>query len=113
MTTISKSSALLKDITLFSTTLRYSANNEVAIVSNGSIAQARITNCAKSKNATVQLTMQLDIKLHEGSYLREFREALDAYVLNNPNRWDSIAFFRCEEIDTDYAFVTKAPEESL
>ena len=54
----------------------------------------------------VQIEMQLDMKLHEGTYLREFREALDAYVLNNPNRWDSIVFFRCEAIDTDYEVVT-------
>ena len=46
------------------------------------------------------------INFHEGSNLLDFREALDNYILNNPNRWDSIVFFRCEEIDTDDDFVT-------
>mmetsp|Transcript_22184 Transcript_22184/g.54868 ORF Transcript_22184/g.54868 Transcript_22184/m.54868 type:complete len:517 (-) Transcript_22184:83-1633(-) len=95
----------VEDITLFSTTLRFGANNEVATVSNGSIAQARITNCAKSKKATVHLTMRFHIRFHEGSNLPDFREALDTYILNNPNRWDSIAFLRCEEINTDDEFV--------
>ncbi|CAJ1961477.1 unnamed protein product [Cylindrotheca closterium] len=95
----------VEDITLFSTTLRFGNSNEVATVSNGSIAQARITNCAKSSKATVQLSLRFHIKFHEGSNLLDFREALDTYVLNNPNRWDSISFFRCEAIDTDDDFV--------
>lgn len=95
----------VEDITLFSTTLRFGANNEIATVGNGSIAQSRITNCARSKKATIHLTFKFHLRFHEGSNLPDFREALDAYVLNNPNRWDSIVFFRCEEIDTDNMFV--------
>ena len=93
------------DITLFSTTLRYGASNELSTVSNGSIANARITNCARSKKAIVQLLFRFHIRFHEGDKLRDFREALDTYVLNNPNRWGSIVFFRCDEIDTDNEFV--------
>jgi len=95
----------VEDITLFSTTLRFGGSNEVATVSNGSIAQSRITNCARSKNAIVHLLMRFHIRFLEGDNLRDFREALDLYVLQNPNRWDSIVFFRCDEIDSDNEFV--------
>jgi small-conductance mechanosensitive channel len=96
----------LSDISLFSTTLRFAASNEVSTVSNGSIASARITNCARSKNATVHLLLKLHISLHEDNNLDLFREALENYARDNPNIWESIVFFRCEEIDSDNEFVT-------
>jgi small-conductance mechanosensitive channel len=94
-----------QDITLFSTTLRFGATNEVATVSNGSIASARITNCARSKNAAVHILLKLHIKMHEGRNVDLFREALENFVLDHPNIWDSIVLFRCEEIDADNEFV--------
>jgi small-conductance mechanosensitive channel len=96
---------LVQDITLFSTTLRFGASNEVSTVSNGSIASARITNCARSKNATVHLFLKLHINLHKDKNLDLFREALENFVLDYPNVWDSIVFLRCEEIDKDNEFV--------
>jgi hypothetical protein len=64
-----------------------------------------ITNCARSKNATVQLLLKLHIYLHEGRNLELFREALENYARDNPNIWEAILFFRCEEIDSDNEFV--------
>jgi hypothetical protein len=85
--------------------LRFGASNEVSTVSNGSIASARITNCARSKHAVVHLFLKLHIHLHQGRNIDLFREALENYVIDYPNVWDSIVFFRCEEIDTDNEFV--------
>ena len=85
--------------------MRFAASNEVATLSNGSIANARITNCAKSKNAIVLLDVKLHIKVHQGQNLDRFRDALENYVLDNPNVWASIKFFRCIEIDTDNEYV--------
>ena len=98
--------ANLKDITLSSTTLRYAGSNEVSTVSNGSLANARITNCARSKNAIVLLDLKLDIKLHKGNTVDRFRDAIDNYMLDNPNIWDVLLFFRCVEIDPDWGYVT-------
>jgi hypothetical protein len=121
------------DITLFSTTLRFGQSNEVATISNGSIASSRITNCARSANAMVILILKLHINLHDEQNLELFKEALENYVAgknisryfwkssldcwcvhsarflssvaDNPRLWELLAFFRCEEIDTDGEFV--------
>jgi small-conductance mechanosensitive channel len=93
------------DITLFSTTLRFGASNEVATISNGSIASSRITNCARSANAMVILILKLHIHLHDEQNLEKFKAALENYVADNPRLWELMAFFRCEEIDTDGEFV--------
>lgn len=98
-------SASLLDITLFSTTLRLGSNNEVAIINNGCIAGARITNCARSKNAIVIISMKLNIKFHDGDNVAKFKEAIGDYIKSNPEIWDSIVFIRCDDIDTGYAFV--------
>jgi hypothetical protein len=94
------------DITLFSTTLRFAASNEIATVSNGSIAAARITNCARSKNATVHTILKFHIKCHQNGLIEKYRKGVDQYVDDHPNVWDSVLFFRCEDIDSNNEIVT-------
>jgi hypothetical protein len=93
------------DITLFSTTLRLAATNEVAIVSNGTISGTRITNCARSKNAVVSVMMKLHISLHDGHNAHMFKEALENYINDNPAVWDSLVYLRCEDINSDDEYV--------
>jgi hypothetical protein len=98
--------ASLPDISLFSTTLRFASSNEIATVSNGSIASARITNCARSMNATVHTLLKFHISCHQGRALQEYKDAVEGYVQENPNIWDSIIFFRLEDIDANSEVVT-------
>ena len=93
------------DITLFSTTLRFGANNEVATVSNGSIAAARISNCNRSTNAIINIDIKLQITMHDERNVELMREAIETYIVDNSHVWDSLVFFRCEEIDTDDEYV--------
>ncbi|KAL3920631.1 MAG: hypothetical protein SGILL_003161 [Bacillariaceae sp.] len=88
------------------TTLRYAASNEVATVSNGSLASARITNCARSISATVHTLLKFHISCHQGRLIDDFRDAVDKYVQERPNIWDSVIFFRMEEIDPNNEVVT-------
>ena len=74
-------------------------------MSNGSIATARITNCARSTNAVVCLYLKLHINLHDENNLELFREAVDNHVADNPRIWDIVVYFRCEDIDPDYESV--------
>lgn len=84
------------------TTLRFGATNEIAQVSNGSIANARITNCHRSEKAIVSILLHFHMSVHEGPKTIEmFREGVDEYVRGNQNNWDSIFFFRCESIDSN------------
>lgn len=91
----------MPDITLFSTTLRMAANNEVATISNGAIAGARITNCARSKNAVVDIVLKLHISMHEGQNVDKFKDGLENYIADNPAVWDALVYLRCEQIDSD------------
>lgn len=95
----------VEDISLFSTTLRLASNNEVATVSNAAISAARITNCARSKNAVVDLLLKLHISIHAGQNVEKFKDGLENYVSDNPAVWDSLIYFRCEQIDSDDEFV--------
>ena len=53
----------------------------------------------------VILLLKLHINLHDEQNLALFKEALENYVADNPRLWELMAFFRCEEIDTDNEFV--------
>mmetsp|Transcript_3675 Transcript_3675/g.7531 ORF Transcript_3675/g.7531 Transcript_3675/m.7531 type:complete len:894 (-) Transcript_3675:382-3063(-) len=91
---------IVEDISLLRTTLRFGATNEIAQVSNGSIANARITNCHRSEKAIVSILLHFHMSVHEGSKTIEmFREGVNEYVRGNQNNWDSIIYFRCESID--------------
>jgi Mechanosensitive ion channel len=96
----------VEDISLFSTTLRSALTNEISTVSNGSIANARITNCARSMNAIVHFPINFHIRCHRGKLIERFRQGIDFYIDENPQVWDSVLFFRCDEINTDRECVT-------
>jgi hypothetical protein len=53
----------------------------------------------------VILTLKFHIDLHANRQLELFRESLENYVADNPRLWESVVFFRCENIDTDSEFV--------
>lgn len=95
-----------KDIDLFRTTLRMAATNEVATVNNASIAGARITNCARSNNATISLLLKFHINIHSDgqSIVSRYRQAVETYIQEHRVAWDSLMLFRCEEIDADKEF---------
>ena len=96
----------LADISLFNTTLRHGASNEIAIVSNGAISSSRITNCARSKNAIIHVFLKFHISCHDDkSKMTTYRERIESYIYDKPNLYESIFFFRCEDIDPDLEFV--------
>eukprot|EP00980_Cylindrotheca_fusiformis_P002337 scaffold543_cov119-Cylindrotheca_fusiformis.AAC.4 len=83
----------VEDISLFSTTIRFAGSNEVASVSNGSIATSRITNCARSKNAMIYLPLTMHISMHDGLNVEKFKDGLQHFVNDNPEAFDGLAFF--------------------
>ena len=98
---------LPSDISIFSTTLRFGATNEIATVSNSSLAYSRITNCNRSEKATVAIPLYFHISCHAGTgTIQMFREGVEEYIRENPNTWDSIFLFRCEDIDPNNEVVT-------
>jgi hypothetical protein len=57
-------------------------------------------------NATVHTLLKFHISCHQGRVLQEYKEAVENYVQENPNIWDSVLFFRLEDIDSNNEVVT-------
>ena len=54
----------LLDINLFHTTVRYAGTNEVATINNGSVANMRIINGARSPNGMCVCAMRVSIYIY-------------------------------------------------
>ena len=87
---------------LFTTTLRLTRSNEVSTISNGSIANTRIVNHARSRNAmvTINLFMTLSRATHE--HVTIVRSALTQYILDNPRVWSRLVNWRVAKVDTNH-----------
>jgi len=94
----------VEDVNLFATTLRFAATNEVSSVNNGSIANCRIVNHARSPGAIVTLDLMFAVKATHKD-MDMFKKAVTKYVRNNPRAWSSIIHFRTTQIDSDMEFV--------
>lgn len=91
----------VEDINLTNTTLRFARTNEVCSISNASISASRIVNCNRSPNAIVLFPCMCHISILKDGKLEKFKQKLQEYVDENPRIWDSIAFVRKDNIDSD------------
>ena len=53
----------------------------------------------------VDLLLKLHISIHTGQNVDKFKDGLENYVSDNPAVWDSLIYFRCEQIDSDDEYV--------
>lgn len=89
------------DINLVNTTLRFAKTNEVSIVSNSSIASARIVNCNRSPDAIVVIPLELHISCLKDGKFNSFQKAMKSYAKLHPRAWNRLLFCRRDRIDTD------------
>jgi small-conductance mechanosensitive channel len=94
----------VRDVGLFTTTVCYAATNEVATLSNGSLASSRIINAARSPEASVFILLKFPIS---ASYekLKIFRNVLEEFVRARPREYLSFSGFRCTRVEADLGFV--------
>jgi hypothetical protein len=57
-------------------------------------------------NAQVHTLLKFHISCHQGRLIENFRDAVDKYVQEHPNIWDSVIFFKLEDIDPNNEVVT-------
>jgi Mechanosensitive ion channel len=95
---------IVKDVTLFHTTLVYGATGERATIANGSLAASRVINMARSPKACVGIDLKFAtdapyerIKLYEQS-LRDFVKA-------RPREWANFNGFRAGTICADLGYI--------
>lgn len=81
--------------------MRYGQTNEVATVSNGTLAASRIVNCNRSPNAIVLFDLLLHIKLLEDENAALFVSSIEKYIAEHPRIWDCMILWRYDRFDAD------------
>lgn len=90
---------VVRDINLFTTTVIYTFTNEVATLSNGSIANSRVINGARSLPAILYVTLRFSVDT-SFEKLEIFREALSQYVDKRPREW--VKLYRITNVNVQY-----------
>lgn len=78
--------------------------NEVATVSNGSLANSRIINAARSPKMLVYVYMKfgVDVPYHK---VQVFRETVENFVKRRPRDWLSMSGFRATRVEHELGFI--------
>jgi len=95
---------IVRDIDLFTTTVIYAYTNEIATLSNGSIANSRVMNGARSLPALLYAILRFGIDVSYDQ-LEIFREALYQYVEQRPREWAKLWAVRVLRVQADEGFV--------
>ena len=95
---------IVRDIDLFTTTVIYAYTNEIATLSNGSIANSRVMNGSRSLPALLYVTLRFGIDVTY-EQLEVFKEALNRYVVARPREWARLWDVRNTAVSADQGFV--------
>uniref|UniRef100_A0A7S1YKQ8 Mechanosensitive ion channel MscS domain-containing protein n=1 Tax=Grammatophora oceanica TaxID=210454 RepID=A0A7S1YKQ8_9STRA len=94
----------VEKVDLFTTTLRFATTNEVCTVSNGSLANARIVNAARSPQAVLYLNLKFSVKVPY-SKVKVFRKTVEAFVKARPREWLAFSGFRANRVEADMGYI--------
>ena len=88
---------IVEHVTLFETVLTFLPTNERASLSNGSLANSRIINWARSPQAQFHIFLQfpLDTPFHK---LENFKVAIEEYMKARPREWRALNGFRVNKV---------------
>ena len=88
---------VVEHVTLFETVLTFLPTNERASLSNGSLANCRIINWARSPQAQFHIFLQfpLDTPFHK---LEKFKVAIEEYMKARPREWRALNGFRVNKV---------------
>jgi hypothetical protein len=95
---------IVLDITLFTTTVIYVYTNEVATLSNGSIANSRVMNGARSLPACLYISLKFGVNT-SSEKLEMFREALSLYMNARPREWVKLIRISSSHIQANLGYV--------
>ena len=95
---------IVRDINLFTTTVVFAYTNEIATLSNGSIANSRVMNGARSLPAIIYVTLRFGVDTGFEK-LEIFREALSQYVNKRPREWVKLKRITSVNVEADKGFV--------
>mmetsp|Transcript_26351 Transcript_26351/g.44013 ORF Transcript_26351/g.44013 Transcript_26351/m.44013 type:complete len:1247 (+) Transcript_26351:137-3877(+) len=94
----------VEKVTLYYTTLRLGATNEVATVANSAMANSRIVNAARSPKALIYINLKfgIDVPYHR---ILLFKETVETFVKARPREWLSCSGIRCVKVEADLGYV--------
>lgn len=95
---------IVKDVTLFNTTLIYGATGERATVANGSLASSRVINMARSPKATVTISLKFPTDA-PFERVKVFEQSLREFIKARPREWANFNGFRAGAIHTDLGYI--------
>jgi hypothetical protein len=94
----------VENVSLYYTTLRLGATNEVATVANSAMANSRIVNAARSPKALIYINLKFGIDVPYNKILL-FKEVVETFVKARPREWLSCSGIRCVKVEADLGYV--------
>lgn len=91
-------------ISLFTTTVRNAATNEVGTYDNGSLASLRIINAARSPKAIVCITLKFGIDVPYEK-VKLFGTVIECFVKDRPREWIKLLGFRATVVEADLGYI--------
>jgi hypothetical protein len=97
---------IVKDVDLFTTTVIYGNTNEIATLSNGSLASWRVINMRCSKDAVLCIYNKFSTEV-EYEKVQIFEEATRKFVKAQPREWASFDLFCAAKVVADLRYIGK------
>jgi Mechanosensitive ion channel len=94
----------VEDVTLYYTTVRLGATNEVATISNSSLALSRIVNAARSLKAVVYITLKFGL-IVPYTKIQLFKTTVESFIKARPREWLNCSAIRSTRVEADLGFI--------
>jgi hypothetical protein len=94
----------VEDVSLYYTTVRLGATNEVATIANSSLANSRIVNAARSHRAFVYITLKFGIDVPY-TKIQVFKTTVESFVKARPREWLNCSSIRSNRVEADLGFI--------
>jgi len=94
----------VENITLFQTTVRMAATNEVATYSNSSLSSLRIINAARSPQACTYVNLKFGIDVPYEKVMI-FKNVVEKFVKERPREFIKLGGFRATAVEADFGYI--------
>jgi hypothetical protein len=94
----------VEDVTLYYTTVRLGATNEVATIANSSLAHSRIVNAARSLKAVVYITLKFGFDVPY-TKVQLFKTTVESFIKARPREWLNCSAIRSTRVEADLGYI--------
>jgi len=94
----------VEDVSLYYTTVRLGATNEVATIANSALANSRIVNAARSRKALVYITLKFGLNVPY-TKIQVFTTTVESFIKARPREWLNWSSIRATRVEADLGFI--------